>query len=293
MADPGEKPLIISIIGTGEMGSGIGRRLRECGARVRTSLQGRSAASAARVARAGLEVVGNSDELVRGADFVLSIVPPGQAVAAAGNLSGALGRAPAKPMFLECNAIAPATVRRIAEVLTSSGCAFMDAGIIGGPPPADRKTGGPRIYISGPIASEALRLASYGLDIAVLEGPIGAASALKMCYGGVTKGLAAIGAAMIAAGSRNNLAGALYDELASSQPELLKWLSRRIPDMLPKAYRWVAEMEEIADFLGDADKGAAIYTGVAKLYETIAAEMESAQHDADSITPELLPFFKG
>ena len=266
----------VAIIGAGEMGSAIGRRLREMGARAITEVRGRSAESIERVRRAGLEVVENDDELVGEAGFILSIVPPGVAAEVAERLRGPIGRAAAKPLFVECNAIAPVTVRRIAETLAPAGCKFVDAGIIGGPPPAgvENADKGPRIYASGADAHLLAALSRYGLDIAVIDGPIGAASGLKLSYAGLTKGLTALAAAVIAGASRNGLAAALHAELARSQPDMLKRIERFVPGMLPKAYRWVAEMEEIAKFLGDQNDGAMMYTGAARLYERVAAEFD-------------------
>jgi len=86
----------VAIVGSGEMGAAVGRRLRESGARVITSLTGRSAESVARIRDAGLEVVNDDNSLVRDADFVLSIVPPGVAVAVAERFRGPLARAHAK-----------------------------------------------------------------------------------------------------------------------------------------------------------------------------------------------------
>ncbi len=124
----------VAIIGAGEMGAAVGRRLREAGARVVTSVAGRSAESVARVRDAGLEMVNDDDSLVRDADFVLSIVPPGVAVEVAEQFRGPLGRARTKTVFVECNAISPATCRRIRDILDAT--TFIDAGIIGGPPVA-------------------------------------------------------------------------------------------------------------------------------------------------------------
>jgi putative dehydrogenase len=80
---------------------------------------------------------------------------------------------------------------------------------------------------------------------------------------------------MIAAAAREHLADALRAELARTQPDMLMRLDRFIPAMFPKAYRWVAEMEQIADFASEENRGAAIYQGAARLYERIAAELES------------------
>jgi len=270
MSDPVSARIVV--IGAGEMGAAVGRRLRECGAKVMTSLTGRSAASIERVKRAGLEVI-DDDNLVREADFVMSIVPPGVATEVARRFCDPLLRGEAKPIFVECNAIAPASTRRIEAIL--KGVRFIDAGIIGGPPVAGIQdpTKGPRFYASGADAKELMRLAKYGLDVAVLDAPVGAASALKLAYAGMTKGFTALATAMVNAASREGLADALRAELSRTQPGFLARLERSIPDMFPKAYRWVAEMEQIAEFIGDQREGANIYEGMARLYEWIASEL--------------------
>lgn len=269
--DHSEQP-VVALIGAGEMGAAVGRRLKLCGARVLTSLKGRSSDSERRVHRAELEVIDDDAALVRHADFVLSIVPPGVALEMARRYRDALDAAAKDAIFADCNAISPATAHRIGEVLAGGRCRYVDAGIIGGPPPEDLNAGGPRFYASGEHAGDFANLSRFGLDIAVLDGPIGAASGLKLSYAGLTKGITALGAAMIAAASRDGLADALRSELARSQPQILGRLARQIPAMFPKAHRWVAEMEEIAEFLDGSDHGAMIYQGAARLYERIATE---------------------
>ncbi len=277
MSDSNSNAVTVAIIGSGEMGAAVGRRLREMGARVITPLRGRSAESVERVRQARLEVVDDDDTIVREAQFILSIVPPGVALAVAESLRGPLERVATKPVFAECNAVSPATARRIAAALDDTGCHFVDAGIIGGPPPVDRTKLGPRFYASGPDAHRLARLNDYGLDIAVLDGPIGAASGLKMSYAGLTKGMTALAAAMIGAASREGLGAALRNELARTQPDFLTRFERQLPGMYHKAYRWVAEMEEIADHAGAEDTGAPIYKGMARLYERIAADWEGGR----------------
>jgi L-threonate 2-dehydrogenase len=274
MAVSSDVPVTVAVIGAGEMGSAVGRRLRERGAHVITELQGRSEHSARRAADAGLEIIDNDQSLVDRARFILSIVPPGVACAVAERFRAPLRRTWGNPVFVECNAIAPETVRSINLALSETGCGFVDAGIIGGPPPVDAPAKGPRFFASGPYAQTFAVLAQYGLDIAVIEAPIGAASALKLAYAGLTKGVTALGAAMVGAAARHGLADALRAELARSQPDLLARLERGLPAMFPKAYRWVAEMEQIADFAGEENKGAIIYRGAASLYQQIAEEAE-------------------
>ena len=108
----------------------------------------------------------------------------------------------------------------------------------------------------------------------VQPGPIGAASAMKMSYAGITKGFTALGAAMMLAATRAGTAEALKAELSGSQPALYGWLTRQMPRMYSKAYRWVAEMEEIAAFVGEDPAAAKFYQGAAELYARIAADFE-------------------
>ena len=284
MSDSNRRAETVAIVGAGEMGSAVGQRLRDSGARVVTTLKGRSTASMKRVHDARLEVIEVDDSLVAESALIMSIVPPGEAIGVAERFREPLTRAALKPIFVECNAISPATARLIAASLAPTGCGFVDAGIIGGPPRAGGSGKGPRFYASGDDAHQLTRLSSFGLDIAVIDGGIGAASALKLSYAGLTKGLIAIGAAMFGAASRAGLASALRDELARSQPQLLAMLTAMIPAMYPKAYRWVSEMEQIAEFLGGAETGGTIYIGAARLFEQLAADFEQNRDTAQSIT---------
>lgn len=275
----------IAIIAPGAMGSAVAARMRDHGAAIRTSLAGRTAASAARAEAAGMVAIADDHGLVEGVDAILSIVPPGDALALAERLRPALAAAARKPIYVDCNAVNPNTVARIGECLAATGCAFVDGGIIGGPPTPG--TPGPRLYVSGPGAGDIETLRRYGLDIRRIDGPVGAASALKMSYAGITKGLTAIGTAMILGAAAGDCAPALLTELAASQPALLAYFRRSIPDMYGKAYRWVAEMEEIAGFVPD---DAAIYDGAARLYERLAAEVAAPAGGRCAI-PALDAFF--
>ncbi|MDR3519248.1 MAG: DUF1932 domain-containing protein [Azospirillaceae bacterium] len=258
--------ITIAVVGAGSMGSGVGRRLADHGATVWTPLAGRSAATIARAAASGMIAV--SDDHLAEADFVLSIVPPAEALAVARRLAAVLAGAPGRPVFVDCNAVSPVTVAGIAAVMAPTGCPFIDAGIIGAPPVPGGA--GPTFYASGPDAVRLQAATAFGLDIRTIDGPIGAASALKMSYAGITKGLTGLGAAMMLAASRAGAADALYRELAASQPALLAWLTRQVPGMYPKAYRWVAEMEEIAAFVGEDPAAARIFEGEARLYQRLA-----------------------
>ena len=261
----------VAVVSPGEMGTGVGRRLREAGLRVVTTLAGRSAHTRARAAAAGLEDVGSLAGAVREADVLLSILPPGRAL----ELAEAVGRNPG-PLYVDCNAVSPATARAIGAVI---GDRFVDAGIIGAP-------SAPRFYASGPHAAE---LAALPLDVRIIDGEVGRASALKMCYAALTKGLSALLTESVVAAEAYGVAGALRDELADSQPQFLAG-ARRLPGVVPKAYRWVAEMEEIAATFEQVGLTPRMLLGAADVYrlvETARAEAAEPMDQLDAVVAEL------
>ena len=262
----------VAIIAPGNMGAGIGQRLTENRVTVLTTLTGRSAASAARAKAAGMQ---DADErALMEADFLLSILPPGDAPALAKRLAPLLSAANRKPVYVDCNAVSPATMQTTAETIMETGAPFVAAGIIGPPPkPGSANT---KLYVSGPAAHLVAQLNDHGLIVRVLDGPLTAASALKMSYAGITKGFTALGAAMMLAATRGGSAEALKAELEESLGPQLAYLSRGVPSMYSKAYRWVAEMEEIAGFIGEDHAESEIFTAMARFYERIAAD-----HDGD------------
>ena len=215
------------------------------------------------------------------ADFLLSIVPPGNALLLAEQFAPLLGRNNRKPIYVDCNAVNPPTVERIAAVIADTGAPFVDAGIVGPPPrPGGKATA---FYASGTEAPRFATLRDFGLDVRVIDGPIGAASALKMSYAGITKGITAIASAMMLASTRAGTAEALHRELGQSQPELLAWFTRQIPLMYSKAYRWVAEMEEIAGFVGEDKAAAKMFEGTARFYEQIARDEASSNQETQAL----------
>ncbi len=270
---------VIGVIAQGTMGSGVGRRLRESGAEVRTLLSGRSPASAERARAAGMVAAADERALLKGADFFLSILPPGEAEPLARRLAPTLAALDRKPVYIDCNAVSPQTAIRIGEIIAPTGGHFVDAGIIGGPP---RPGYSPTIYASGPKAGQTAVLRDWGIDWRVIDGPIGAASALKMSYAGITKGTTAIAAAMLLGAARFGCAEALIAELSSSQPQMLARMRNSIPGMYDKAYRWVAEMEEISDFLEKNLPSHDMYAAIARLYDHLAAAHAEAQPAPDN-----------
>jgi putative dehydrogenase len=270
---------VVAIIAAGNMGAAVAKRLTGHGVRVLTSLIGRSTETAERASAAGMTAV--TDEELAAADFILSIVPPGDSLSLAQRFVPALTASNSKPVFVDCNAVNPVTVERIAATIAPTSSPFLDCGIIG-PPPSPGEPG-PRFYASGAATARFGSLRDYGLDVRILHGPLSAASALKMSYAGITKGTQAVGAAMLLAATRAGTAEALFAELSESQAGMLAWLKRSLSRMPPKAYRWVAEMEEIADFVGDDPAARALYTGAANFYEQIANDFSGEKNDVAAL----------
>jgi len=264
----------IAIIGAGAMGSGIAGLLTRNGCKVLTRLGGRSPASRARAAAAGMEDA--TLAAIAECELILSIVPPAMGEDVVDALAPVFAE-PHAPLFCDANALAPESKHRMAARVASLGGRMVDGSIIGGPPTAGYD--GPRLYLCGNGAETIARLDRFGLDTRVLAGPFGAAAALKMCYGGINKGMIGLVTAMLLAAQRHGAAEDLAGELALSQKELLARMRVAIPKMYPKAWRWDAEMHEIAAFLADGDpSAAAIWSGLGAFY-TDRATPEAQEHE--------------
>jgi 3-hydroxyisobutyrate dehydrogenase-like beta-hydroxyacid dehydrogenase len=258
----------IGVVAMGEMGSGVARRLTERGARVVTCLDGRSEASAERAREAGAEVLGTAD-LIREAEIVLSIVPPAAASTTAAGFAGQFEALERRPVYIDCNAIAPQTLETIAKQFAARALPIVDGSIIGIPP---RPGYSPKLYLSGDGARAAETLAGLGIDARLVSARLGDASALKMAFGGLTKGFQALGAAMALGAARAGAEAHFLAEVRETLPSLYDWLTKMLPSMYAKAYRWDDEMLEISRFL-EPDEGAAeMLAGAAALYRGIAAD---------------------
>lgn len=242
--------------------------LRHGGLRVITNLAGRSPRTAQLAKKAGIEPVADDAALVRSADVLLSIVPPGEALGLARRIAAALRETRASLVYVDCNAISPRTTCEVGEIVTAAGAVFVDGGIIGPPPQVGgNKT---RLYVSGGEAARVVELARSGFDIRAVDGAPGAASALKMCYASMTKGMMALATQAFVSAETLGVAQALAAEMAISRADVLADIEHNMPRVPPKAYRWVAEMEEIAATFADAGFTPQVFEGIARVFRTIA-----------------------
>ncbi|HKH67838.1 MAG TPA: DUF1932 domain-containing protein, partial [Reyranella sp.] len=217
------------------MGSGVGTVLTQHGLRVLTVLEGRGAATRERAAKAGMADAGDFDTLVRECDAFLSILPPAAAPALAEQVAAAVRRTGADLLYADCNAVAPGTARGVAAIVTAAGARFADAGIIGPPPTRP----GSRFFTSGPGAAELMQLRDFGIDIKNVEGEVGKASGLKMCYAALTKGLQALGTELLTTARVLGVDEELKEQQSRDMAPVIAILDRALPSMIPKAYRWV------------------------------------------------------
>ncbi|CAF3423645.1 unnamed protein product [Rotaria socialis] len=263
----------IAIISPGDMGHAIGRVILSNNPqtkRVITNLNGRSERTKALSYSAGIIDTGSDEELLRQADIILSIVSPSEAAAVAHRFSRHMSLNQGSTIYVDMNAIAPQTTCSIASNF-SEDC-FVDGSIVGLPPRANEYS--PTIYLSGKNAQKvALAIGDTSmLDIRVLGDEIGQASGLKMCYGTMTKGITAIVLHACVAARSLKLDGAFLDELKRSMPHGFEMANRLIPDMAPKASRWVAEMEEIAKTNEEIGLTAELFQAVANTYKFVAEQ---------------------
>jgi 3-hydroxyisobutyrate dehydrogenase-like beta-hydroxyacid dehydrogenase len=249
------------------MGQAVAIQLKARGLNVCTALEGRSERSRVLAREAGLTDVGALERLVSECDTVLSIMDPGAAVDFARAAAQALRTSGGNTLVVDCNAIAPDTVREISDLIKKAGGRFLDAGIIGPPPRGKAKT---KLFTSGPGAADLEQLAGPQLIVHVVGEGIGDASALKMCYGALTKGTQALWLEVLIAAERLGIARLLEHELQNSQAERYGWALSQFSILPPKAYRWVPEMLEISKTLGTTGMTPKMFQGAADIYRYVA-----------------------
>jgi 3-hydroxyisobutyrate dehydrogenase-like beta-hydroxyacid dehydrogenase len=256
---------VVGIVSAGAMGGALGARLREGGARVVVALDGRSARTHRLAADAGLEDVGSLPALLVEADVVLSVVPPGAAADVAAEI--ATGAGPARPLVVDLNALAPATVLGLEGTLAASGLDLVD-GSISGPPPHARGT--TRVYLSGPRAAEIVELPLDGVERVVVSDALGSASAVKMCTASVYKGRVALLAQALRTAHAHGVVDHVLDDLAETGAADARRTGATLGRASAKAWRYVAEMEEIAATQEDAGLTPELFRALAEVYTELA-----------------------
>ncbi len=255
--------ITVGVLHPGEMGAAVGQCLAAAGHTVLWVPEGRSASSVARAKAAGLTAAdGGLAGLVRGTDVIVSVVPP----LAALDVARQVARAGFDGVYVDANAIAPATARQVASEVQTAGASYVDGGIIGTPPVAP---GFIRLYLSGTRAEQVQRLfAGSAADVRVIGADPGdvRASAVKMAYASWTKGSAALLLAARALARAEGVEETLLAEWGISQPGLAERSARSAGAAAAKGWRWVAEMEEIAATMAGAGLPDGFHLAAAEVY---------------------------
>jgi len=250
----------VGILHPGAMGMTVGAGIKAGGHRVVWASAGRSTSTRDRALQARLEDVVSLSKMVSSAGIIVSVCPPH----AAWEVADAVIQRGFKGLYVDVNAISPATSRRINGIVTASGAAYIDGGIIG--PPA-HSPGRTRLYLSGARAGEIAPLFAQGnMEAIVIGGKPGLASALKMCYAAWTKGSSAMLLAIRALAEAEGVSEALLNEWKLSQPELQARSELAAAGSAPKAWRFIGEMEEIAASFKQAGLPDMFHLGAAELY---------------------------
>jgi len=252
------KAVVIGLLHPGEMGAAVGRCLTGAGYTVLWASEGRGPETAARARAAGLADTGTAAEMAERADTILSICPPHAALDTAWAVQGFGG------LYVDANAISPATAREVALMVEEGGAAYVDGGIIGLPP---AKAGSTRLYLSGAEAPTVRRLFDgTPVDARVIGGGTWAASAVKMAYASWTKGTAALLLAARALARTEGVEDVLLAEWALSQPALADRSAGAARSAATKGWRWVAEMEEIAASMAAAGLPDGFHQAAAEIF---------------------------
>jgi 3-hydroxyisobutyrate dehydrogenase-like beta-hydroxyacid dehydrogenase len=268
---------VVGIVSPGAMGSALGARLLEGGGRVVVSLDGRGERSRRLATEAGLENAGSLTALLQEAAVVLSVVPPGSALEVASAIAANV--ATARPLVVDLNAVAPATAERVAATLRDAGLDTVD-GSISGPPP--RAAGTTRVYLSGGRAAEVAALPIQGVDRVVVGDEVGLASAVKMCTASVYKGRVALLAQALRTAHAHGVVEHVLDDLAETGLVDPERTGATLARASTKAWRYVAEMEEIAATQGDAGLTPTLFRSLATVYAELASHaVADAPEDVD------------
>jgi 3-hydroxyisobutyrate dehydrogenase-like beta-hydroxyacid dehydrogenase len=253
--------VIIGVLHPGEMGAAVGRALADSGHTVLWASRGRGPQTAGRAAAAGFTDAGTVADLAAKSDVVLSVCPPHAALDVARSMPALQG------IYLDANAIAPASAARVAAAVRATGARYVDGGIIGPPPD---QAGSTRLYLSG--ADEAATRALAGLfggtrlEPRVTGGDEYSASAVKMAYAAWTKGSAALLLAVRALAEAQGVTGDLLAEWQLSQPGLADQADRAGRSAAAKGWRWEAEMREIAATMAAASLPEGFHAAAASMY---------------------------
>ncbi len=259
----------IGIMSIGEMGFHWAKLLRSHGVEVLTYDKDRGEVSRKRGENAGVKSLGSMVELVRESELIVSIVVPSAATRVAGKVSDAVNSSGRKDLlYLDANAISPMTADEIAKILKPAGVNFVDGCIIGA---AARMGKGTIVYVSGAEASRLQVLEAFDIPTKVLGPNTNQASAFKVVYAGLTKGLQGLFCELFMGARRFGLLDEIRAQYEESFPGLLDKVSGSIVGLQVHAGRRAEEMDELKRTFNHHGMNSFMAPAVQKVLEAIAA----------------------
>jgi len=257
---------VIGILHPGAMGAAIGSALKARAGAVIWADAGRSHATAKRAELADLVAVPDVAALAARSDVIVSICPPAAAREVAQQVAAGLAGRTDRPIYLEANAVAPDTVRGIAELL-GDRAQVCDGAVIG--PPAWQH-GTTVLWLSGPGARTVADLFDgTPFEARTLDG-LGTASGLKACFALQSKALPTLWLALEEAAARFGVGDALREELTRTGVEYSAALAGARERAVTKGWRWAGEMEEAAEAFAAVGVPDGFSRAAAELYRRAA-----------------------
>jgi 3-hydroxyisobutyrate dehydrogenase-like beta-hydroxyacid dehydrogenase len=235
--------ITITLLHPGSMGAAIGAEAVRAGTRVLWVPDGRSAITQERAEQAGLEASSSLASALRSCDVVLSVCP----TQAAEDVAQQVAERGFSGVYVEANAISPQRVTRIAAVAPEV-CRVVDGSIFG---PDANRTRVACLYLAGDTsAADILRSAfeKSRVEVRILEGPIGRASALKMAFINFQRSARVLTALSHALAERHQVVDELLKEAEGMSSKILAD-SAYLSTLAARAWRWAPEMREVTDAL--------------------------------------------
>ncbi len=286
----------IGILSIGEMGYHWARVLTSHGVRVLTYAQDRSETTRKRAENIGVECVPSLPALVKNADLIVSIVVPSAAKGVARKVAKAAAQTGVTNLlYLDANAISPMAAEQIGKVLARGNVEFVDGCIIGSASKIDK---GAVSYVSGPQASRVEQLQAGGLTVKVLGPAVAQASAFKVVYAGLTKGLQGLFVELLMGAQRFGLLDEIIKRYEESFPGLLDKIAPSIIGLRIHAGRRAEEMVELRQTFNHHGMKAFMAPAAQKVLQSIAdldvrQTSETGEREGDLLQTLALFFAKG
>jgi 3-hydroxyisobutyrate dehydrogenase-like beta-hydroxyacid dehydrogenase len=276
----------IGILSIGEMGYHWAKILTGRGVKVVTYAKDRSETTRQRAEKLGVECVPSLESLVKDADLIVSIVVPSGAKRVANKVAKATAKSGRRDLlYLDANAISPMTAAEIGKILQPSGVNFVDGCIIGSASKMDK---GAVIYVSGPQAGMIEELESYGFAVKVLGPTVAQASAFKVVYAGLTKGLQGLFVELLMGARAFGLLDEILKRYEESFPGLLDKVTSSIVGLRIHAGRRAEEMDELKRTFNHHGMKSFMAPAAQKVLQAIAALEVSKPSDSGVREGELL-----